>query len=466
MANALQDAALEYAARGCRVFPVTPGQKKPPLVIAWPKRATEDAATIREWWQKWPDANVGIATGKASGFFALDIDPRHGGDGTLADLEARHGTLPLTVEAKTGGVGRHVLFSCPAVKVPNSTGKIGPGLDIRGEGGYIVAPPSVHPSGGVYSWDCDRHPDEVDLAPAPGWLLDAIASDSRPADADPESAPASPATPALDALRRIPEGQRNDRIRFAACSDRGRGASDEALQIGCRGAAARCAPRFPVAEADRIAACVARYPAGLPYTAEDARHDALAGLPAPCREVWYHLWLRRERQPRTVPLDPHHRLKLLPGEVWSTDPSIAKGTGIPERTIARHRDTLKAAGLLEWHPGIGRGNVYRFPVFAVGRPQAAVSSNAGAALTLQEPTGVADLKPRDWQTSNRQKAKQARGFPSLVSCEVASTPTRGRGDSRAAWDPIPETALGIANSPTSRPRAPARVATHDAARSR
>lgn len=114
--------------------------------------------------------NIGIVTGSASGVAAVDVDPRHGGDDTLARLEAEHGTLPPTWRFLTGGGGEHILFLHPGRRVANSAGVLGPGLDVRGDGGMIVAPPSRHMSGRAYAISVDHHPDDVALAPMPGWL--------------------------------------------------------------------------------------------------------------------------------------------------------------------------------------------------------------------------------------------------------------------------------------------------------
>jgi hypothetical protein len=104
----------------------------------------------------------------------LDIDPRHGGDESLAQLEHRQGKFPDTVESITGGGGRHIFFTYPGGKhrIRNATALAGmPGLDVRGDGGYVVAPPSLHISGGRYEWEASSELDEVTLAPMPAWFL-------------------------------------------------------------------------------------------------------------------------------------------------------------------------------------------------------------------------------------------------------------------------------------------------------
>jgi len=147
------------------------GAAKHPRTQAGVKDCSKDLSVIANWWSKWPSANIGIATGAASGIFALDVDPRHCGDMSLSDLEDEYGDLPATVEAITGSKGRHILFDCPKnMRISNKVG-IRPGLDIRGEGGYIVVAPSLHMSGKIYEWEHSSRPDEVAIAEAPEWLL-------------------------------------------------------------------------------------------------------------------------------------------------------------------------------------------------------------------------------------------------------------------------------------------------------
>lgn len=168
------DAALAYATYGWRVVPIKPGDKRPPMT-EWQDKATTDEALIRQWWEHWPDHGVGIATGSVSDLFVLDVDVSDGkqGDETLADLEATYGALPPTVEVLTGSGGRHLYFRMPdGEPVHNDAGKrLGPGLDIRGEGGQVLAPPTVHPNGRRYEWETEGDPELVDVAVPPDWLV-------------------------------------------------------------------------------------------------------------------------------------------------------------------------------------------------------------------------------------------------------------------------------------------------------
>lgn len=177
-------AALYYAGMGWHVIPLTENSKFPPKIKEWQHEATIDPSIITQWWSKWPNANIGIATGEESGIFALDVDgPKHGtneakgidGNESLKDLLDDHGgSIPDTVEAITPTGGRHILFKYPQGSVvPNSSNSLGDGLDVKSTNGYIVATPSIVPAG-EYVWECSSRPDEVPVAECPAWLLSAI----------------------------------------------------------------------------------------------------------------------------------------------------------------------------------------------------------------------------------------------------------------------------------------------------
>jgi hypothetical protein len=165
------EAALDYLEWGWAPVPAARRGKRP--LVAWrpfQERAPQ-AAEVEEWFARWPGANVALVTGARAGLVVLDVDPGHGGTESLAELEARHGALEPTVEALTGGGGRHLYFAHPGGEVRNRTG-LAPGLDLRGDGGLIVAPPSLHPGGRRYLWRDGRVPGQVPLAPLPRWLVE------------------------------------------------------------------------------------------------------------------------------------------------------------------------------------------------------------------------------------------------------------------------------------------------------
>jgi hypothetical protein len=157
--------ALALAQKGFHVFPCRPRDKRPATANGL-KDATTDLDVIQAWWQQQPDNNIAIATGPASGIFVLDIDGLDA-EAALRRLEAEYGGLPATVEAITAR-GRHCYFKWPHEPVRNSAGKIGEHIDVRGEGGYVLCPPSIHPSGRRYCWSVDS---AHRIADAPDWLL-------------------------------------------------------------------------------------------------------------------------------------------------------------------------------------------------------------------------------------------------------------------------------------------------------
>src|SRR4051794_36010204 len=128
--------------------PHCPSVGKHPRLSRWGRQATTDSKTLARWWERWPTANVGAVTGAAAARIVIDIDPRHGGDETLYELERRRGRLPRTVETLTGGGGRHLWFSLPRGQiVRGGVQLLGPGVDVQAEGQLVVVPPSVHVSG-------------------------------------------------------------------------------------------------------------------------------------------------------------------------------------------------------------------------------------------------------------------------------------------------------------------------------
>ncbi len=141
-------AALEYALAGLPVLPLDGKVPRNPNGLTG---ASTDVAVVADWWRRWPTANIGIRTGAVSGYVVLDVDPRHGGVATLEALRRNHG-LPRSAQVLTGGGGQHHWFRAPGYLLHNSAGLLGEGLDVRGDGGYVVAPPSVHESGHAYKW--------------------------------------------------------------------------------------------------------------------------------------------------------------------------------------------------------------------------------------------------------------------------------------------------------------------------
>ena len=207
-------AALYYASRGWHVFPThtavdgrcscgsvecgSPG--KHPRTRAGLQDATTDREQIVQWWTRWPGANVAIRTGVVSGLLVLDLDAKHGDpDAMIAAVEVLAGAdCPQTTVSLTGGGGRHLLFALDpdGGTAANSSGRLGAGIDVRGENGYIVAPPSLHKSGQTYAWaEYEDHEWEPAIQPASArWLKDAIGVAMR-AFAKPDDAARGPSGP-------------------------------------------------------------------------------------------------------------------------------------------------------------------------------------------------------------------------------------------------------------------------------
>ena len=271
------EAALAYARRGWPVFPLhhpdphrgcscinalkckSPG--KHPRTRKGLKDASTNPAQIRRWWELYPLANVGLAMGRKSGLVALDVDPRAGGDASLCELIERHGELPATLESVTGGGGSHLFFAHPGVTFKNSSSELAEGLDVKTDGGYVVAAPSLHASGKRYEWRTKRSP-----ASMPGWLLKLLTSEKAPAP-PPAKAAAPRRAPATNGAGSIiPHRSRNTQLFRIACALRGDGAGlDEIERAVLDAYEQRCVKEpEPMSESElrKIAKSAMRYPAG------------------------------------------------------------------------------------------------------------------------------------------------------------------------------------------------------------
>jgi hypothetical protein len=195
----LQHAALQLAERDLAVFPCLPHDKRPATPHGV-KDATTCADTVARWWRQDPNFNIGLACGAISNIWATDIDGLDA-EAELRKLEAQHSALPATVESITAR-GRHLFFKWPDQDIRNSAGKLAPGIDIRGNGGYVVVPPSLHPSGKRYTWSVDS---ASAFAPAPAWLLNKITAPAR----SPSLAPVEWCELIADG---VSEGHRNDSL--------------------------------------------------------------------------------------------------------------------------------------------------------------------------------------------------------------------------------------------------------------
>lgn len=246
----MRNAAQSYAARGWSVIPMEPHGKRP--IVAWlefqQRRAAADE--IDAWFRHWPDANVGIVTGHVSGLVVVDVDAQHGGFESLAALARDLGTLPETVTAVTGGGGRHLYFDHPREALRNRVG-VRPGIDLRADGGCVVAPPSVHPSGRRYAWSAGCAPEEMPLATLPPWFLHLLRKSTHSGH---------PLTHWRHLVHEgVAEGERNATLASLTGHLLWRGIDpDVALELLLAWNRTRCQPPLPDDEVARVVQSIAR----------------------------------------------------------------------------------------------------------------------------------------------------------------------------------------------------------------
>lgn len=233
--NELLAAALSYTERGWRVFPLAPRAKTPLPGSRGFKDGTTDVGIINHWWGIGPTNNIGLATG--NGLVVLDVDGHEG----HAVIEHSGYEIPETLTVITGrDGGRQYYFRGPHVR--NFAGRLDC-VDLRGDGGYVVAPPSVHPNGKVYEF---ADPD-VPIAALPEWII-ALAEMRPNAAHEPDDG------------GEIPEGQRNDRMFRLACKYRAKGMSErEILTLITTANHDRCKPPLDAKELHKIAKQAAKY---------------------------------------------------------------------------------------------------------------------------------------------------------------------------------------------------------------
>lgn len=305
------EAALACALRGWPVFPVhgildgactcggpacgSPG--KHPRTKDGHHAATTDPDRIRSWWKRWAHSNLAVRTGSFSDLLVLDVDGEPG-ERSLCELQSRHMALPKTTAVETG-TGRHLYFRHSGVSVSCSAGRLGSGLDVRADGGYVLAPPSRHRTGKCYRWTT---PPDASPSRLPGWLLGLVLA--RPAAHTGVSPPDV-----------IAQGSRNETLTSIAGTMRRRGLQPEEILPALRAVnERRCTPPLPAAELRGIARSVGRYQQTEKTTRDNPRTPRprpvvvpLASV-QPVRPSW--LW------PGRIPMG---KLTLLAG-----DPGLGK----------------------------------------------------------------------------------------------------------------------------------------------
>lgn len=301
--------ARRYAERGWRVFPlhsvdedgrctcgklgcrIIPGERtdagKHPRINGWPDAATTDVRQIAWWQYHWPDSNLAIATGRKSNLFVLDVDVDKEGVENLEALEDECGDLPSTYIVQTGRGGIQFYFQYPEDReIKTGSNILGEGIDVRGEGGYVAAPPGV-------TQDEYRlmSPVEGDVAYPPDWLLERLTKPSKGLS-EKSTRHSKPVSVALDGPP-ILDGERNDKLASIAgkLHDGTRNLeqlSEELLAINER----RCKPPLPEREVTQIAVSIYHYPPSRKSTPEVST-EVLAALDAIESDMWEHPERRR-----------------------------------------------------------------------------------------------------------------------------------------------------------------------------
>lgn len=236
------DAALSYARLGLAVFPLVEGAKNPATAKGF-KNASTDEEAIRSWWGKNPNYNIGIACGNGTLVIDLDVDESKGEDGTatLRKWEGEHGKLPETATAVTGRGGMHMLYHVDGEARCSANPKLG--VDVRGDGGYIVAPPSIHPNGTRYEWE--RDPRKHEIAEADGNAMAFVEFVQGKKDDD--------GNKALSIPGEIESGGRNNTLFKMACSLQSKGLSNSAILAAVMAEnAEKCNPPLSKSEVRRL----------------------------------------------------------------------------------------------------------------------------------------------------------------------------------------------------------------------
>ncbi len=256
--------ALEYAHRGFSVLPIyaphvdgtctcRKGENcssagKHPRTRNGVNDATTDTAIIKQWWTQFPVANIGIATGKRSNLICLDVDPRSDGEDSLTELMNKYEILPKTYTVSTGGDGLHFYFLYSPGVSKNSAGLLGNGLDIKTDGGYIVAPPSRHASGKFYEIG-----NSSPLAKLPEWIETCLINASTPPKKLKHNQPKAGQTVAPCSGYVIPTGNRNERLFKIGCAIKGRNEDGDTIRTELyRVNTEQCQPPLDCREIERI----------------------------------------------------------------------------------------------------------------------------------------------------------------------------------------------------------------------
>jgi replicative DNA helicase len=381
--NDVLDFARGYAKFGWQSFPCLPKDKKP--MVRWADVATTEDNMLVGWWDTNPTANIGIACGKRSGVIVLDVDAGHGGYESLTDLIDKYGKLPDTPVSKTGSGGEHIFFRHPGIEIRNSASKLGQGLDIRGDGGYVVAPPSLHPNGKRYEWVVK--PSQTPLADMPAWMIELL--QERQAMSQQPIIPEGAFT----------SGSRNDTLTKLAGAMRRKGMSKDAMFAALQVTnLEKCQPPLSDGEVMQIAESVKRYnPQDEPKPIKPlpSAWDVIDQLEA---EI-----IERQKDPREV-WGIHYAfpyLSLITGGKQKQELIILAGEPGVGKSWWAHQDALYTAlgtpsqnipstPVLIWSGEMSRRQVYRRMFEMLGVPKRHMLTGR--------------MSEEDWQFFNEAKA--------------------------------------------------------------
>lgn len=409
--NGLLEAALQYAEEGLSVFPVEPRGKRP-LIKDNLARATSDRDQIREWWEQWPDANIGLVAG--DGLAVLDVDKKAGGEATLNRF-VKEAAEPsnFTKIIRTGGGGFHFYFrDDPEAPLPQSAGKLGPGLDIRAGGkGYVVAPPSVHPSGKKY----ELHNGSV-MAEVWPWLREKAF----------ESAASSEYKTAVKEGKKIEEGARNDALASLAGRLRRQGIDPSAIEAALLiENSKRCEPPLPDEEVQKIARSVSRYEPEEDYGSRERPEDVFPADEEAAAQLneFDHPEVAQEpegvdRDPPEAPAARQHAATGPDGQIHLSDEWAV------DKLVPRLKDRVR------WMEASGKWLVWRGHKWEVDEELDTEirirQTLRRLAIRLREKAEAAPTeaegKPYKVSASRWQKASGIRGVMGLLPAHLAVRP--------------------------------------------
>lgn len=374
--------AADYLRRGLCVIPIIPRGKRPSVAWEIYQKRLSTETELASWFGNGTSANVGIVTGHVSGVIVLDVDGPEGAE----SLRGRE--MPPTPTTKTAR-GEHRYFRWPGFPVKNAV-RLAPGLDIRGDGGFVVCPPSIHESGAVYQWTIGL--EDVPFADVPAWLLSLLAQPTK-------TAPSSP-----QVGETIPEGTRNDVLFRLGASLRAKGLGQAAIEAALQEEnRARCRPPLDAAEVESIAQSAGRYAPGQP-------------APAPPD------WLQDAPPPDDADAPPEEDLAALDVNERATDAGNAR------RLVARHgRDLRYCDAMGGWLAWDGRRWATDDTLEVERRAKETVNAMFKAAVSLPGAPEEAQAKRKKalaWCFAS----ESARGIAAMVRLAQSERPVVARAE--------------------------------------